>query len=178
MSLDDEIIAGPEVSEEFARFEEFCTENTGREVAYLQMVKSSPLEMDPVTLAFCMRHLVRMSDGLTQMLLSTLDNDPPPELRTVLDAHGIQLDKSQAEDLRRIIFSFRDSPDEECRLPLVRAFQLMTIGRYRGRVALSLGESYSPPDEGWTLEDVGDDEFALETVRTIEEDGRPTYEEF
>lgn len=127
MSLDDEIVAGPEVSEEFARFEEFCAENTGREFAYLQMVKSSPLEMDAVTLAFCMRHLVRMSDGLTDMLLSTLDNDPPPELHTVLDAHGIQLDKSQAEDLRRIIFSFRDSPDGECQLPFVRALQLITM---------------------------------------------------
>ena len=178
MSLDDEIVAGPEVSEEFARFEEFCAENTGREFAYLQMVKSSPLEMDAVTLAFCMRHLVRMSDGLTDMLLSTLDNDPPPELHTVLDAHGIQLDKSQAEDLRRIIFSFRDSPDGECQLPFVRALQLITIGRHRARVVLNLGESYNPPDEGWTLEDVGGDELTLETVRTVEEVGRPEYEEF
>jgi hypothetical protein len=134
--------------------------------------------MDAVTLAFSMRHLVRLSDGLTKMLLSSLDDDSPPELHTVLDVHGIQLDKSEAKDLRRIIFSFRDSPDGECRLPLVRALQLMTIGRYRTRVALSLGESYSPPDEGWTLEDVGGDEFALETVRTLEEDGRVTFEEF
>jgi hypothetical protein len=177
MSLDDEIVAGPEVSEEFAHFEEFCAENVGRELAYLQMVKSSPLDMDAVTLAFCLRHLVRLSDRLMDVVLRSLDSDPPPDFRTILALQGIQLSKSHAQDLRTIIFAFRDAPDEERRFPLVRALQLMTIGRHRSRVVLSLDESYSPPDEGLTLEDVGGDELALETVRTIEDESVSKFEE-
>ena len=34
MPLDDEIQVSPEISEEFASFEEFCSENTGRELQY------------------------------------------------------------------------------------------------------------------------------------------------
>jgi hypothetical protein len=32
-----------------------------------------------------------------------------------------------------------------------------------------LGESYSPPEEGWTSEDFGDDDSMLEAVRAIED---------
>ncbi len=178
MSLDDEIVASPEVSEEFEHFEEFCAENTGQELAYLQMVKSNPLEMDPVTLAFSMRHRVRLSQRLMEMLLNSLDSEPPPNLHTILGVQGIDLDKSYSQDLRGIIFSFRDCPDEERQFLLVRALQLMTIARHRTRVVLNLGESYNPPDEGWTLEDLGGDESALETVRSVETDSGPKFEEF
>ena len=38
MPLDDEIPVSPEISEEFTSFEEFCSENTGRELQYLEVV--------------------------------------------------------------------------------------------------------------------------------------------
>jgi hypothetical protein len=177
MPNDAEIIAGPEISEEFMQLEEFCTENVGQELAYLQLVSSNPLEMDPVTLAFCMRHLVRLSGELMDLILKSLDSDPPPDLSTVLKAKGIQLDKARAGNLRDIFFAFRDATDPEQSSKIVRALQLMTMGRERHRVVLSLGESYTPPEEGWTLEDFGGDELAMEAVRSVEQEAGPKFEE-
>jgi len=169
MTMDEEIAVSPEVSEEFATFEEFCSENVGHELVYLDVVAGNPLQMDPVTLAFSMRHLMRLSRGLMDLLLESVNGDFMPDLRQVLDSKGIQLDKSQAQRLRAIIFSFRDCPDENSRRNLVKALQLMTISRERRRVVLNLGESYAPPDEGWTSEDFGDDDSMLQTVRAIED---------
>jgi len=169
MSADDEIVVSPEISEHYANFEEFCSENAGNELNYLDVVAKNPLQMDPVTLAFCLRHLVRLSRGLMDMLLESLKNDSPPTLLDCLASKGIQLDKSQAGRLRDLIFAFRDNGDEESQNTLVTALQLMTISRERGRIVLNLGESYNPPDEGWTAEDFGDDESMLETVRAIED---------
>jgi hypothetical protein len=45
----------------------------------------------------------------------------------------------------------------------------MTISRERGKVVLNFDESYTPPDEGWTAEDFGNDDTMLETVRSIED---------
>jgi hypothetical protein len=169
MPLDDEIPVSPEISEEFASFEEFCAENTGRELQYLEVVGQSPLAMDSVTLAFSMRHLVRLSRGMMDMLLGSLNDDSAPSLDEVLAVKGLQLDKSHAPILRDVIFSFRDAPDKEISSNLVRALQLMTISRERRRVVLNLGESYAPPEEGWTSEDFGGDDSMLETVRSIED---------
>ncbi len=177
MPLDDEIPVSPEISEDFASFEEFCSENTGRELQYLEVVCKNPLDMDAVTLAFSIRHLVRLSRGLMDMLLGSLNDDSMPPLEDVLAVKGLQLDKSHAPTLREVIFSFRDVPDKEISSNLVRAFQLMTIGRERGRVALNLGESYAPPEEGWTPEDFGGDDSMLETVRSIEDPRWTTAEE-
>jgi hypothetical protein len=177
MPLDDEIPVSPEISEEFTSFEEFCSENTGRELQYLEVVGKSPLEMDSVTLAFSMRHLVRLSRGLMDMLLGSLNDDSAPSLEEVLAVKGLQLDKAHASTLREVIFSFRDSPDKEISSSLVRAFQLMTMSRERRRVVLNLGESYAPPDEGWTQEDFGGDDSMLETVRSIEDPRWTTAEE-
>jgi hypothetical protein len=176
MAADDEIQANPEVSQDFKYFEEFCSENTGQELAYLEMVGANPLEMDPVTLAFSMRHLLRLSTPLMKILLTSLSDDLPPNLETVLSLKGIDLDKTQASRLRDIIFSFRDCGDQETSCKLVRALQLMTISRMRRKVVLNLGEPYAPPEEGWTLEDFGGDEWMLDTVRSVE-DPRSTKSE-
>lgn len=169
MSDDDTFQANPEVSEDYRSFEEFCAENTGRELDYLVLVAQNPLEMDPVTLSFSMRHLVRLNRQLMDVLLQSLDEGPQPDLLELLSVKGVQLDRSHATTLRDVIFAFRDCPDDEQRARLVRAFQLMTISREKQRVTLTLGESYSPPDEGWTLEDFGGDDMSLETVRAVED---------
>ncbi len=169
MSLYDEIVVGPEISEEYQSFEEFCSENSGHELTYLEVVTKNPLQMDPVTLAFSMRHLVRLSRELLDMLLESLKHETTPDIKDVLETKGIQLDKSQASSLREIVFSFRDAEDEELRPNFVRALQLMTISREKPKVTLNLGESYMPPDEGWNEEDFGGDDAALETIRSIED---------
>ena len=170
MPMDDEINVSPEISDEFQNFAEFCAENTGREASYLEMVGKNPLEMDSVTIAFSMRHLVRLSKNLLDVLLQSVQDDcEPPSLNTILATKGIQLDKTRSEVLRGVIFSFRDSQDEECHSVLVRAFQLMAISRERRRMVLNLGESYAPPEEGWIEEDFGGDDSMLETVRAIED---------
>jgi hypothetical protein len=166
---DEEILVSPDISEQFRTFEEFCSENTGRELAYLDVVARNPLEMDPVTLAFSMRHLMRLSRELMDILLQSLRNESAPSLKVILASKGIQLDKSQAACLRNVIFSYRDSCDEETSTKLVTALQLMTMSRERRKVVLNLGESYAPPDEGWTSEDFGNDDSMLETVRSIED---------
>jgi hypothetical protein len=169
MAADDEILVSPEVSEQFMSFEEFCSENMGNELAYLEVVEKTPLEMDPLTLAFSLRHLMRLSRGLMDLVLESLRNESELTLGEILLARGIELGKAHANRVRTIIFSFRDSENEEARRNLVTALQLMTISRERRRVVLSLGESYSPPDEGWTAEDFGNDDTMLETVRAIED---------
>jgi len=169
MPRDQEIAAGQEVSEEYRSYEEFCVENSGRELAYLEMVQQNPLEMDPTTLAFSLRHLLRLSGPMLDLLLDSLPDDVPPDLASILSVKGVGLDKAHAAKLRKIIFAFRDSGDGESASRLVRAFQLMAIGRERRNVVLSLGESYAPPEEGWLPEDFGGDEFAMETVLSVED---------
>jgi hypothetical protein len=170
MADDAEILVSPELSQDYKTFEEFCTENAGQELTYLEVVKQNPLEMDPVTLAFSLRHLVRLSRELLDLMLHSLDGEAnPPELSTILALKGVQLDKTRAASLRDIVLAFRDTEDEEIRRNLVSAFQILTINRERQRVTLNLGESYSPPDEGWTEEDFGGDDSMLETVRAIED---------
>ncbi|MBM4329577.1 MAG: hypothetical protein FJ118_20750 [Deltaproteobacteria bacterium] len=165
---DEEIIVTADLSEEFRGFEEFCVENAGRESVYLRMVAEKPLEMDSITLAFSMRHLVRLSKDLMEMLLKSVTNEDSPDLATMLGTKGIQLDKSNAEALRKIIFAFKDAPDQESSGALARAFQLMTMSRHRRRIKLTLTESYAPSEEGWLAEDFGGDDSLLETVRSIE----------
>ena len=169
MTYEDEIEVGSELSEEFRGFEEFCMENSGREQAYLELVSSSPLDMDAVTLAFCLRHMLRLSKDLMNMILKSLTDDEMPALSDLLATKGVQLDKSRASELRDIIFAFRDAPDKEVGAVIVRAFQLMTIGRERKRVKLMVGEEYTRSDDGWLAEDFGGDESLLETVRAIED---------
>lgn len=169
MSEDDEIQVNPELSQEFRSFEEFCSENTGSELIYFDVVAKNPLEMDPVTLAFSMRNLIRLSKGLMDRLLDSMRDDSQPTVQEILSSRGIELDKSQASRLREIMFAFRDNSDEMIRENFVKAFQLMTIARQWKRVALNLGESYHPPTEGWTMEDFGDDDSVLETVRSVED---------
>ncbi|MEI8182852.1 MAG: hypothetical protein WCG29_09125 [Desulfomonile sp.] len=169
MSDEEGIQVSPELSQDFRSFEEFCSENTGSELIYFDVVAKNPLEMDPVTLAFSMRNLVRLSRGLMDYLLDSLNGDSPPTVREILAVRGIELDKSQAPRLRQIMFTFRDNPDEIMGGNLVKALQLMTIAREWRRVSLNLGESYSPPVEGWTSEDFGDDDSMLEAVRSVED---------
>lgn len=169
MYEDEAVVAAAEVSEEFQSFEEFCEENAGHELTYLELVRKSPLDMDSVTLAFCMRHLVRLSREMMDVLLGSLQTEEVPELHDLLAVKGIQLDKTRGEVLREIVFSFRDCADDEIRNRLSRAFQLMTIGRERRKVRLTLGEAYAPPSDGWTLEDFGGDDSLLDTVRAIED---------
>jgi len=169
MPEDDEILVSPELSQDFQLFEEFCEENTGQELAYLEVVRKDPLSMDAVTLAFCLRHLIRLSRGLMDMLLKTLDGDSTADLKAILATRGIELDKTRAASLREVVFAFRDAADEEVRLNLIKALQILTISRERRRVALNLGESYRPPEEGWTQEDFGGDDSLLETVRAVED---------
>lgn len=169
MSGDEEIQVSPELSQEYRSFEEFCSENGGSELIYFDVVAKNPLEMDPVTLAFSMRNLIRLSKTLIDHLLDSVNDDSQPTVRDILASRGIELDKSQASRLRQIMFAFRDNPDEVVGGNLVKAFQLMTIAREWNRVVLNLGESYNPPAEGWTSEDFGDDDSALETVRSVED---------
>ncbi|MBI5570550.1 MAG: hypothetical protein HY914_11450 [Desulfomonile tiedjei] len=169
MAFDEEIAVGPQLSQEFANFQEFCAENSGQELTYFEVVCANPLEMDPVTLAFSMRHLVRLSKPLMDMLAQSLDEDHQPDLGTILESKGIQLDKTHAGTLRAIFFAFRDCSDPESKTSLIRALQLMMMSRQPNRLALNVGESYTPPDEGWTSEDFGDDESLLATVRSIED---------
>jgi hypothetical protein len=169
MTIDDEVVVGPDISQDFQSFEEFCAENSGRELAYLDLVAKNPLDMDPVTIAFSMRHLVRLSGNLLDMLLESFKNESGPKLADILAVKGIQLDKTHSTRLRDIIFAFRDCQDSEFSESLVRVFQLMAISRERKRVVLNLGESYAPPEEGWTYEDFGGDDSMFETVRAIED---------
>jgi hypothetical protein len=169
MPLDEEIVVGPELSHDFRNFEELCAENSGQEVAYLEMVSRNPLEIDPVTLAFSLTHFIRLSKELMDTFLVLMSNDSEPELKTVFASQGIQLDKKHAQNLREVILAFRDSEEPEQARNPVRALQLMTILRERKRVTLSLEESYSAPDDSWTSEDFGGDDTLLETVRAIED---------
>jgi hypothetical protein len=178
MPMDDEINVSPEISDDFQLLTEFCAENSGREGDYLAIVGTNPLDMDAVTIAFSMRHLVRLSKNLLELLMESVKDDSmPPSLADILATKGIQLDKTHAATLRGVIFAFRDHDDEESHFVLVRALQLMAITRERRRVILNLGESYSPPDEGWTEEDFGGDDSMLETVRAIEDPHWVTEEE-
>jgi len=169
MPEENEILVSPELSQDFRSFEEFCDENTGQELAYLEVVQRNPLEMDAVTLAFCLRHLIRLSRGLMDVLLKTLDGDATPDLPSILATKGIQLDKTRAAGLREVIFAFRDAADEETRLNLIKALQILTISREPRKIILNLGESYRMPDDGWIDEDFGGDDSLLEAVRAIED---------
>lgn len=169
MRADEEILVSPELSHDFTNFEELCSENGGSELPYLEMTSRSPLEIDPATLAFSMRHVVRLSRELLDLLLGSLNEDSAVNLKAILNSKGIQLDKNHADALRQIIFAFRDSENHEVRENLTRAFQLIAMSRERHRIALSLEESYAPAQEGWTEEDFGGDETLLETVRAIED---------
>jgi len=169
MSIHDEIQVSQELSEEFRAFEEFCTENTGSEIVYFDVVAKDPLAMDPLTLAFSMQNLLRLSRELMDRILTTLNDDSQITLEEILSSKGIQLDKKRAQELRHVLFAFRDQGDDSITSDMVTAFQLMTIGRERTRVTLNYGESYNPPDEGWTAEDFGGDDTTLETVRSVED---------
>jgi hypothetical protein len=103
------------------------------------------------------------------VLLKTVDGDVTPDLPGILATKGIQLDKNRAAGLREVIFAFRDSADEETKLNLIKALQILTISRERRRVILNLGESYRAPEEGWTDEDFGGDDSLLEAVRAVED---------
>ena len=61
MSIDDEIVINPELSADFRSFEEFCDENSGSEKMYLELIAKNPTVMDSVTIAFCIRRLVKLS---------------------------------------------------------------------------------------------------------------------
>lgn len=167
--MDDEIVLNPEISEEFYNFDEFCSENTGHELTYFDLVVKNPLEIDSVTLAFSIRHLVRLSRGLLDMLVENIQNETPLSVEDILAIKGIQLDKTYASKLRDTIFAFRDCTDEEIKGNLVKTFQLLAISRERKKLSLNLGESYNPPDEGWTAEDFGGDDSMLDTVRSVED---------
>lgn len=169
MRAEEEILVSPELSHDFTNFEELCSENGGSELPYLEMSSQNPLEIDPATLAFSMRHVVRMSRELLDLVLGSLNEDSSVNLGAILDSKGIQLDKNHADALRRIIFAFRDSENHEVRETLTRAFQLIAMSRERHRITLNLEESYTPAQEGWTEEDFGGDETLLETVRAIED---------
>ncbi len=169
MAGNEEIIVGPELSLEYKNFQEFCVDNSGQELLYFDVVRNNPREMDPVTLAFSMRHLLRLSRPLMTILLESLNNDAAPDLQAVLATKGIQLDKAHAGELREIVFAFRDAGHTEGPCVFVRALQLMTMSRNSQNLLLSLEEAYMPPEEGWTAEDFGDDESLFETVRAIED---------
>jgi hypothetical protein len=169
MPPNEEIVVDPELSHDFQNFEELCAENTGQEVTYLEMVSHNPLEIDAVTLAFSLTHFTRLSKDLMDTLLASMSDESEPELKTLLAMQGIQLDKKHAQDLRQVIFAFRDSEEPDRARNLVRALQLMTILRERKRVTLSLEDSYTAPDDSWTSEDFGGDDTLLETVRSIED---------
>lgn len=177
MARDKPIRMNLEVSQEFKSFEEFCSENVGRELTYLELVEQSPLDIDSITLAFSMRHLLRLSKGLRDVLLNSLANESMPSVSELLATKGIQLDKTHATCLREIVFAFRDCVDESISATFVRALQLMAVSRDRSDVILDHAESYVPPEEGWSSEDFGNDESAMEAVRSIEDPfWRPTEE--
>jgi hypothetical protein len=167
--MDDEIVLTPEMSEEFYNFEEFCAENTGHELTYFDLVVKKPLEIDSVTLAFSIRRLVRLSKGLLDLLIVSIQTENPPSVKDILATKGIQLDKTYASKLRDTIFAFRDAADDGVRDTLVKTFQLLAITRERKKINLNLGESYNPPEEGWTAEDFGGDDSMLDAVRSIED---------
>jgi hypothetical protein len=174
---EDKIMANPDISQEFRQFEEFCSENAGNQLIYLELVKSNPLEMDPVTLAFSLRHLLRLSKRAIDLLVDSVAGDSALPLAAILDVKGIDLDKSQAKTLRDIIHAFRDCEDPERQELLVKAFQIMAMSRERKRVRLNLGEKYSHPEDGWTDEDFGGDEYAMHMVRSVEGAPEPDSEE-
>lgn len=167
--MEEEILANPDISAEFRTFEELVFENSGHEVDYLNLVSKDPSIMDVATLSFAMSSLMRLSGPLMEKLLESLSQDDLPDLKEILEIKGIDLDKKHASKLKNIIFTFRDSNDEETRGKLVKALQIMTIVRQRRRIALNLGESYRAPDEGWLDEDFGGDEGILETVKAVED---------
>ncbi len=169
METENLISVDPLLSEEFVSFEEFCTENAGRELSYFEMVIGNPLEMDSMTLAFTMKHMLRFSRELQDLLLKSLDGGSTPDLPAILGIKGIQLDKNYATSVRDVIFAFRECSDPDTSCKLVRALQLMTMTRERQKVKLNLSESYLPPDEGWTSEDYGDDENVMAAVRSVED---------
>ena len=167
--MEEEILVNPEISIEYTTFEELVAENSGHELDYLELVSRDPLSMDTATLAFSLNRFIRMSGPLMEKLLLTLDEDDPPGLKEIFESKGLELDKNQAQRLRNIIFSFRDSDEGEASFNLVKALQVMTIARQRRRVILNLGESYKTPNEGWIEEDFDGDEGASEMVRSIED---------
>lgn len=169
MPADDELLIGPEMSQEFRNFEEFCSDNSSHELTYFALVSQNPLAMDSITLAFSMRRLVRLSKELLEMLLTSAVEERDPTIKDVLDLKGIQLDKSRAAELRNIIFAFRDTDDDEAAHVIVRAFQLIAMARERTRIGFNLAESYQPPQEGWTTEDFDGDDLAYETIRAVED---------
>ncbi|MCL5125028.1 MAG: hypothetical protein M1511_11120 [Deltaproteobacteria bacterium] len=167
--MEEEILANPIISAEFRTYEELASDYAGHELDYLDLVTKEPISMDSATLAFSLSGFMRLSTTLMEKLLGSLNEDETPDLKEILENKGIDLDKSQAQKLRNIIFAFRDCEDEETRGILVRAFQIMTISRQRRRVILNLGESYKEPEEGWLEEDFGGDDSLLETVRSVED---------
>lgn len=167
--MEEEILVIPEISAEYRTFEELITENSGHELEYLELVSKDPVSMDAATLAFSLSRFLRMSGPLMEKLLLTLGEDDPPELMEILKTKGLELDRNQAEKLRHIVVSFKDSEDGEAGPNLVRALQIITIARQRPRVILNLGESYKAPNEGWLEEDFGGDEGAWEMVKSIED---------
>ncbi len=111
--MEEEILVNPEISIEYTTFEELVAENSGHELDYLELVSRDPLSMDTATLAFSLNRFIRMSGPLMEKLLLTLDEDDPPGLKEIFESKGLELDKNQAQRLRNIIFSFRDSGDGE-----------------------------------------------------------------
>lgn len=168
MSMGNEIVVNPELSSDFRSFEEFCDENSGSESLYLELIAKNPTVMDSVTLAFCMRRLVRLSRGFMDKVLDSIKDDSIADLKELLDTKGIQLDKNHSEKLREIVFAFRDSDDDQKRMELAKALTLITLTREKKRVIFNVGESYKPPDEGWLEEDFSGDDTAYEMVRAIE----------
>lgn len=168
MSIDDEIVINPELSSDFMSFEEFCDENSGSESLYLELIAKNPTVMDSITLAFCMRRLVKLSRQFMDLVLDSVKQDAIPELKDLLDTKGIQLDKNHSTKLRDIVFAFRDSDDDQTRNEFSKALILITLTRERKRVTFNVGESYRPPDEGWLPEDFDGDDTAYEMVRAIE----------
>ncbi len=168
MSIDDEIVINPELSAEFRSFEEFCDENSGSEKMYLELIAQNPTAMDSVTIAFCMRRLVKLSKEFVERVFISVKDDEIPDLTDLLATKGIQLDKNHSGKLREIIFAFRDSEDEQTRAELSKALTLITLTREKRRVVFNVGESYKPPDEGWLAEDFDGDDSAYEMVRAVE----------
>ncbi len=168
MSIDDEIVINPELSADFRSFEEFCDENSGSEKMYLELIAKNPTVMDSVTIAFCIRRLVKLSKEFADRVLFSVKEDEIPDLTQLLGTKGIQLDKNHSGKLREIIFAFRDSDDEQIRAELSKAFTLITLAREKKRVVFNVGESYKPPDEGWLAEDFDGDDTAYEMVRAVE----------
>ncbi len=168
MSIDDQIVINPEMSADYRTFEEFCDENSGSEELYLDLIAKNPTVMDAVTLAFCMRRLVKLSREFMDKVFTSVKDDSIADLKELLGVKGIQLDKNHSGKLREIVFAFRDSEDEQIRTELAKALTLITLTRERKRIILNVGESYRPPSEGWLAEDFDGDETAYEMVRAVE----------